>query len=315
LPSNGIIEVRFSLRENQLQNLGMRKTLRENFPLSDLTTYKIGGIARYYCEPDTIGDLVEVLSQAKRENLKWFVLGSGSNVLIADEGFPGIVIRLGDSFKNIVINEREKLVTAGAGTKLPRLGLILAKGGWDGFIYMCVIPGTVGGAVCINAGTTNEGEIKDRFVSAEIVNNDGIVKSISAHEMNFSYRSSSLLRSRNIVLSATFRLESQVSVDSLKKEIAKVARKRKSVQPTVPRNCGSVFKKPSRGRSAGWYIEQAGLKGYRIGDAQVSPEHANWIVNHGNATASDVKSLIELIRARVQHHFGVELETEVIYVS
>lgn len=288
--------------------------IKEYIPLAGLTTYRIGGNARFYSEPESIEDLMTILAWARKEGLDRFVLGGGSNVLIADDGYPGLVIKLGRAFRTFHIDEKQQFITAGAATPLPLLGRDLARNGWEGFIYMCVIPGTLGGAVCINAGTTFEGEIKERCVSADVLTEDLTVKTMSSQELNFSYRNSSLLCSRNIVLSATFRFERHVNPDSLQKEIAKVLQKRKRVQPAVPRNCGSIFKKPSTGKAAGWYIEQAGLKGHRIGDAQVSPEHANWIVNHGNATASDVKSLVELIRTSVNCLFDVELETEVIYV-
>lgn len=289
-------------------------SLKENIPLAGFTTYRIGGNARFFSEPDTVEELIAVVSWARANGFDWFIIGGGSNILIADDGFPGVVIKLGQSFRSFHIDVENQTVTAGSAVLLPSLGRTLAQNGWEGFVYMCVIPGTVGGAVCVNAGTTNEGEIKDRFVSANVLTEDLNIRSFSCKDLTFSYRNSSLFNSRNIVLSATFRLGRRVGVDSLNRLITKVVRTRKNSQPTVPRNCGSVFKRPSTGKSAGWYIEQAGLKGYQVGDAQVSTEHANWIVNHGNATASDVKSLIELVRSRVHHLFGVELEREVIYV-
>lgn len=286
--------------------------LKKNIPLAGFTTYRIGGSASFFAEPETVADLMAVLGWARANGVDWFIIGGGSNILIADDGFPGLVIKLGRSFQAYSIDEENGIVTAGAATLLPLLGRDLLRKGWDGFIFMCVIPGTVGGAVSMNAGTTNEGEIRDQFLSADVLTEDLVVKSLSSYDLNFDYRYSSILKSRNIILSAKFKLEKQVGNDFLEMKLAKVSRKRKSVQPSVARNCGSVFKKPSSGESAGWYIERAGLKGHRIGDAQVAPEHANWIVNLNNAKAADVKNLIMLCQNLVYEKFDVRLEREVI---
>ena len=292
----------------------MKKTIFKNILLSSFTTYHIGGPAKYFFIAKNIYELFDILEWAKREGIPWFVLGRGSNLLIDDNGFPGLVIKLGGDFKKIEINESYGLVSAGGGCSLPKLGIALANKGWSGFEYMCVIPGTVGAAVRINAGTTKEGEIKDRFVSAQVLMPDLQIKTLSANELNFSYRYSNLIENNGIVLNTTFRLETRESAEILKKRVKELALSRKRRHPRNTRNCGSIFKRPKGGKSAGWYIEKAGLKGIRIGDAQIAPEHANWIINLGNARAKDVKALIELAQEKVMKKFNIKLEREVIYV-
>jgi len=290
------------------------KMIFKNVSLKPLTTYCIGGPAKYFFIAKNIYELFDILNWAKREGIPWFVLGRGSNLLINDNGFPGLVIKLGGDFKKIEINESYGLVSAGGGCSLPKLGITLINKGWSGFEYMCVIPGTIGAAVRINAGTTKEGEIKDRFVSAQVLMPDLQIKTLSANELNFSYRYSNLIKNNGIVLNATFNLETKESPKILKKRIKEIALKRRYKHPRNSKNCGSIFKRPKGKKSAGWYIEQVGLKGTRIGDAQIALEHANWIINLGNARAKDVKALIELAQEKVMKKFNVKLEREVTYV-
>jgi UDP-N-acetylmuramate dehydrogenase len=291
----------------------MNLKLFKDVPLRKLTTYRIGGPAKFFFIADDIHELIDSLAWAKEENVRWFCLGMGSNVLIDDQGFPGLVIRLGDGFKRIEINESEDYFTVGGGCPLPKLGITLMKKGIAGFEYMCVIPGTVGAAVRINAGT-KEGEIKDRFLSADILMLDLRVINLTKEDMRFSYRHSDLIGNRGLVLSARFQIRDRESPEGIEKRIKEMIARRKSKQPKNPRNCGSAFKNPNGGEPTGWYIEQAGLKGMRIGDAQIANEHANWILNLGNATATDVKELIKYIQEKVFRKFGIELKREVIYV-
>ena len=196
---------------------------------------------------------------------------------------------------------------------MPALSSQCMSKGWGGFEFMCGIPGTMGGGVCINAGTS-DGEIKDHFISATVITPNGNVKVVGKDEVRFSHRHSMLANSRDIVLFVRFKLPYLDSSENIKGKIKKVIANRRAKQPKIKRNCGSVFKKPLGRKPAGWYIDQAGLKGLRIGDAMVAHEHANWILNLGNAKADQVKALISKIQDEVMKKFDVSLEREVIYV-
>jgi UDP-N-acetylmuramate dehydrogenase len=291
----------------------MNLKLLKDVPLRKLTTYRIGGPAKFFFIANDIHELIDSLAWAKEENVRWFCLGMGSNVLVSDDGFPGLVIRLGDGFRRIETNESKDYFTVGGGCPLPKLGATLTKKGIAGFEYMCVIPGTVGAAVRINAGT-KEGEIKDKFLLADILMPDLRVINLTREGLRFSYRHSDLIGNRGLVLSARFQIRERESPEGIEKRIKEMIARRKSKQPKNPRNCGSVFKNPNGEKPAGWYIEQAGLKGMRKGDAQIATEHANWIVNLGKATATDVKYLIHYAQEKVFDKFGVELRREMIYV-
>jgi UDP-N-acetylmuramate dehydrogenase len=243
--------------------------------------------------------------------MPWFVLGAGSNILVSDDGFPGLVIRISGVFKEISFYENT--VQVGAAVLLPILSRCFLENQWGGFEFMCDIPGTIGGAVLINAGTRG-GEIADHFISAMIRTPDDQVRSMSKEEMAFSYRRTSLSGTQAIILSARFALPYRAEKDSIHKKMEQIITNRRQKQPRNKRNCGSVFKSYPGQSPPGWYIEQAGLKGTRVGDAMVAFEHANWIVNLGNAKAEHVKSLIDRIQGEVFSRFNVKLEREVSYI-
>lgn len=280
--------------------------------LSSLCTFRIGGNATRFATPDTIAELRVVLIQCESAQEPWFVLGIGSNVLFSDDGFDGLVIKLGKGFKQIVFDDEAQIITVGAAVLLPQFARVCARRGLSGFECLYDIPGTIGAAVRINAGTTKEGEIKNHFVSARIMDRQGQIRTLSADEMKFGYRSSILMRHRWIVLDACFRYGPKKPSEDIVETMRASRKARKAKQPVNPRNCGSVFKAAEK--PAGWYIDQCGLKGYRIGDAMIATEHANWIVNLGNAKATDVKALIELAQEKVYEQFGVMLQREVEYV-
>ena len=279
--------------------------------LANHTTYRIGGPAKHFSFYQTIEDLQNVLGNIIKQGLSWFILGNGSNILVSDDGFPGVVIKLGGEFKKVVFGQDS--VQVGAGVLLPSLSRHCLARGWGGFEFMCGIPGTIGGAVRINAGT-KQGEIRDHIISATVLTPAGEIKTLTKDEMGFSYRHSRLAETRDIVLSATFTKPYAAEKTDIREKIKEVIASRRQKQPRIKRNCGSVFKKPPGGKPAGWYIDQAGLKGYRVGDAIIAHEHANWIVNLGNAKAVDVKAIISHVQETVFQKFGIMLEREVIYV-
>jgi UDP-N-acetylmuramate dehydrogenase len=263
-----------------------------------------------------LDDLRKVVYFSQDQKVPFYVLGAGSNVLISDEDFKGVVVKLSDSLKAITFDQYT--VTCGAGTSLIKLGFELARRGYSGYEYMAVIPGTVGGAVRMNAGTTKCGEIKDHFVSALILDpeTNEIIR-YTNDDMNFSYRNSALLYSKRIIIQAVFRLPSvkENQRRQVIKRIKELKISRQAKQPKNPKNFGSTFKRPKANHAAaGWYLEKVGMKGMRQGDAMVSNEHANWIVNLGRATTGDVRKLIGLGQKRVFETFGIRLEREVIYL-
>jgi len=290
----------------------MNLSLQKNILLRDLTTYRIGGRAKYFLLAETANEVRDAVKWCKDEGLQWFLIGAGSNVLVDDEGFQGLVMKLGKKFSGVRVDHGNNIVTAGGAVRLPELGMRLAELGWEGFGYMCGIPGTVGGAVRMNAGTV-DGEIKENFISAKVITASGESVMLDNTAMRFTYRDSMLVKERGIVLEAVFRLERKADPGVLKAKTEVIISVRRSKQPIEPRNCGSVFKTPSTGKPAGWYLEQAGMKGMKIGGAMVAQEHANWIVNTGGATSRDIKELINIGQARVLEKFGVKLEREVIY--
>jgi UDP-N-acetylmuramate dehydrogenase len=279
--------------------------------LKNLTTFKIGGVARFYSICNSIGEIQQCISWCSQKKLPWIIIGNGSNILVDDEGIPGLVLRLGEKFKSIVFLENE--IEVGAGILLPTMSSRLMVKGWGGFEFMCGIPGTVGGAVRMNAGT-KQNEIKDYFISATILSADGKLRTVYKDDMRFSNRTSMFAKSKDIILSVKFKLAYPEKPAHIKERIKKNIAWRRERQPRNKRNCGSVFKRPIGCEPAGWYIDQSGLKGLRVGDAMISHEHANWIVNIGNAKAEHVKELICMTQEKVLHNFGIALEREVVFV-
>lgn len=282
--------------------------------LSDFTTFRIGGRARWFARPRNVGELREALSFASSEGLKIFTLGGGSNLLIDDAGFDGLVIKLEGDFATLDVDPVEETVTAGGGVRLKKLGRIVSGMGYGGFVFMAGIPGTVGGAVAMNAGT-REGDVASVCVWAEVCDYAGKVRRLSADELGFGYRDSHLRREKRLIVTrACFRLGEIGDRQELLARIRESLLERASREPRNRRNCGSVFKAAADGTPAGLLIDRAGLKEARIGDAMIALEHANWIVNMGGAASSDVKALVSLAGERVKQLFGVDLQREVVYL-
>jgi UDP-N-acetylmuramate dehydrogenase len=295
----------------------MKLEIKTNYSLKNLNTIRIGGPALYFATPSTLLELKEILAFSNNQNLQFYILGNGSNVLINDNDFKGIVIKLCGAFDNIVFHDNDTTVTCGAGALLMKLGSRIAERGCAGCAYMGVIPGTIGGAVRMNAGTLEDGEIKDHFLHAKVLDpQTGEIETYTAEDMQFEYRKCALSQSRKILLHVTFRLP--LTREKYQGESSEIinrilaARRRK--HPKIPLNFGSTFKRPAGGKPPGWYLEQVGMKGIRSGDAMVAQEHANWILNMGNATSREVKILISEGQKRVFEVFGITLGREVIYL-
>ncbi len=295
----------------------VRGKIQWDVPLSAWTTYRIGGPADALVTLLDVEDLQEVLKFCRLEELRWKLLGRGSNILAADEGFGGIVIVLGEGFKYIGRDpERDQgsnWVKSGAGVGLAKLSSWCADSGLSGFEFASGIPGTVGGGVVMNAGAWGR-SMADVIRSIELVDHDKI-EIISEKHLNFSYRTCRVLAGRkNAVVTGVTMSFKTAAPEQIKETIRTLKEKRKERQPYGQPNCGSVFRNPEE-ISAGQLIDEAGLKGRRIGDAAVSEKHANFIVNCGQASAHDVLALIDEIKERVMQTSGVELIPEVQFLG
>lgn len=287
--------------------------IEKNVPLAAMTSYKIGGPASHYVAPRDDGEVVEAYKYACDNNLDALVLGCGSNLLVSDSGVNALVINLSHN-KNDV---REDIVwdgatvTASAGCSLNALTLAAVERGCGGVEGLCGIPGTVGGAITMNAGAFGT-EICDTVKSVKVFcKKTHDIKILDKCEMNFGYRTSIIKDGNYIVLSATLELKNN-DANFLRETRANILEKRRAKQPLDLPNCGSVFKRP-KNNFAGTLIESCGLKGFKIGAAQISEKHANFIVNLGGATAEDVKQVIEHARKIVFEKCGIMLEPEVIF--
>ncbi|TNF24311.1 MAG: UDP-N-acetylmuramate dehydrogenase [Deltaproteobacteria bacterium] len=294
----------------RLQHLG-DVDARGDEPLAPHTTYKVGGPARRFVTAHTLEALQAVLSVLRSVDEPALVLGHGSNVLFSDAGFPGTVLTLGRDLSLCTLTRDAfgpgvHLLEAGGGCSVTRLLRLVKQEAVAGVEFLGGIPATLGGAVRMNAGT-REGEVKDALVAAQIVRPDVAPVWVTAAELGLSYRHSALPEGA-VVTAARFRVTD--ASPEMRERLDRVLAYRKATQPLHLPSCGSVFANPE-GDSAGRLIDAAGLKGRTLGGAQVSEQHANWIVNLGAATASDVRSLIALCQDEVQRQFGVHLRPEV----
>jgi UDP-N-acetylmuramate dehydrogenase len=272
-------------------------------PLSKYTSIRIGGPADYYLEPADKEDTVAIIAFLQQQRFPFMIIGRGSNLLVSDEGIRGAVINLETGLSSIRV-EGDR-VYADAGVSMARFVDFCVQRGYKGVEMLAGIPGTLGGALIMNAGAYG-GEISDHLVDVELLRN-GALLYLRKEEVGFAYRRSGL--QRDIILGASFRLPQgeKEEIMAIRKELLL---KRNRAQPLNYPNSGSMFKNPP-GQFAAKLIEEAGLKGARRGDAQVSEKHANFIVNLGAATAADVRALIELVRTTVFERFQIMLELEV----
>jgi UDP-N-acetylmuramate dehydrogenase len=279
-------------------------------PIGELTTYRVGGAAALYCEPSTLADLERLAEVVGATGIAVLVLGKGSNLLVADGGFPGLCLRLADSFATIEIED--DLVRAGGAAAYPVLARRTAAAGLTGLEWAVGIPGSVGGAVTMNAGG-HGAQTSDRLVSCRIVGLGGEEREhlVPAEELDLSYRHSSI-GPYDVVTEASYQLEhGDAAVASAR--IAEIVRWRREHQPGG-QNAGSVFTNPPD-EAAGRLVEKAGLKGFRIGSAAVSDKHANFVQADPGGSADDVRRVIDEVRTLVAARLGVELRTELHLVG
>lgn len=284
---------------------------RRRVRLAPLTTYKLGGPADFFFEVDEVGTLKRIGEAIDCEPRPVLVLGRGSNLLIADQGFAGVVIRLGPSFGHFGVGA-DGIVEAGGSLSLPRMARAAGSGGRGGLEWCVGVPGSVGGAVRQNAGCFGS-EVVDRLVDAEILSLvEGAVSRRSATDLELSYRRSSLLPT-DVVLSARFTTV-PVNPETAAAEMRRITRWRRDHQPGGTLNAGSVFKNPP-GEAAGAIIDRLGMKEFQVGRVRVSPRHANFIEAQAGSTAGDVHRLIREVQRRVEEETGIRLEPEIQFVG
>jgi UDP-N-acetylmuramate dehydrogenase len=284
---------------------------RKNVSLRDKTSFRIGGAAAWYAEPDSIEALKKAIRFAREKSLPVLLIGKGSNLLVSDSGWPGLAISLLSGLNSTTWDGPE--VSAQGGVMLDTLVRESIDRGYSGLEELSGIPGSVGGAVIMNAGAFSTC-IADTLAAAEYLEVDSLlVDTLPADKLGLGYRTSALKQKNAIVLSARFRLINGDMLQ-LRERRSEILEKRRAKQPLDLPNCGSVFKRPP-GNYAGALIEKSGLKGYRQGDVSFSSKHANFIVNHGNGSASDVRRLIVLAQKKVYEQEGILLEPEVIFAG
>lgn len=293
--------------------------VRVKEPMKQHTTFKIGGCADYFVTPDTVEALQALVRFLNAKDIPFYIVGNGSNLLVSDAGFRGVIIQLYDNFSRYsflhddcgsAADKANKVyIRAQAGVSLVKLGSEAANYSLTGFEFASGIPGTVGGAVVMNAGAYG-GEMKDVLVKATVMNQtSGDIYEMTTEELQLGYRTSAAAKQNLIVLDAVLGL-SAGNQQEIKARILELAKSRREKQPLTYPSAGSTFKRP-QGYFAGKLIADAGLKGLTVGGAQVSEKHAGFVVNIGNATAQDVIELTEKVTERVWAAYGVKLELEV----
>ena len=282
--------------------------IKSQVPLATLTSFRVGGPAQWYVAPRNLEALQASFEWAKAEGLAVTLLGAGSNLLVSDRGIPGLVIGT-RHLRHTQFNPDTGQVTVAAGEPFPRLAWQVAERGWQGLEWAVGIPGSVGGAVVMNAGA-HSSCVADMLVNTQILSPSGTLEILTPQQLSYSYRTSRLQGSQHLVTQATFQLQPGANPEQVMATTTQHLEQRRTTQPYHLPSCGSVFRNPSPYK-AGWLIEQTGLKGYQIGGAQVAQRHANFILNYDGATANDIFQLIRYVQQQVKQRWAVWLEPEV----
>ncbi len=275
-------------------------------PLKNHTTFKIGGACKIAVFLNCEGCAVDIINYCRNNKIKFAVIGNGSNVIAEDKGFDGAVLILGNDFSNINFI-RDEVVECEAGLLLSRLCAVMMHEGLSGLEFAYGIPGTVGGALYMNAGAYG-GEIADIVTSADYIDSDGMVKTIMKENMDLSYRHSAFMNSGRIIIRIRLKLH-KGEIPEIEQKMEQLITRRREKQPLNFPSAGSTFKRPD-GAYASALIEQCGLKGLSVGDAQVSEKHSGFVINKGNATCEDIINLVNKVKEKVRSDTGYELELE-----
>lgn len=274
-------------------------------PMSLHTTFKIGGNADVFVTPESEEGILNSINIAKKYNINYYIVGNGSNLLVKDNGYRGLIIQLFKNYSDIEV--KDNIIKAKAGALLSAVAKKALENSLTGMESLSGIPGTIGGAVCMNAGAYG-GEIKDILTSVKVIIN-GEIKVLSNEMADFGYRRSGIMDKGMIVLEAEFKLDNG-NYEDIKSKMNELLAQRNSKQPVEMPSAGSTFKRPE-GYFAGKLIDDCGLRGYSVGQAQISTKHCGFVVNNGGATAKEVVTLIENVSEKVMDKFGVKLEPEV----
>lgn len=291
---------------NRLMDIIEENRILVEEPMKNHTTFRVGGIADYFVVPKTKEEVKKIVALCREQAMPYYVLGNGSNLLVGDKGYRGVIIQIYKEMNNIQIEGDKIIVQAGA--LLSRIGSAALEAELSGFEFAAGIPGTMGGAVVMNAGAYG-GEMKDVLESVIVLTPEGELLTLSNKELELGYRTSVVAKKNYIVLEATIALQ-KGEKHAIKARMDELRIQRTTKQPLEYPSAGSTFKRPE-GYFAGKLIQDAGLRGFQVGGAQVSEKHCGFVINKENATAADVLELMRQVSAIVKEKFGVELEPEV----
>lgn len=299
--------------EKQLQEIVNRKDILKNEPMSKHTSLKIGGNAEYFLKIKSIEELKKVLNLANKNKIQVTVIGNGTNLLVKDGGIKGIVIKLELKDFKIRKSTNEILITVESGMTLATLSAIALKEEITGLEFLSGIPGTIGGAIRMNAGAYG-GEMKDIIVKTRYMTKDGKIKTLNLNEHKFSYRNSVFSELNDVIIIDTTIKTKKGNKAEIEEKIKEYSESRKKNQPLEYPNAGSTFKR-IEGVPTAKLIDDCGLKGYCIGDAEISTKHAGFIINKGKATAKDVLELVEYTKKEIKKKFDIDIELEILVLG
>lgn len=298
--------------EKQLQEVIDKKNILKNEPMSKHTSFKIGGNADYFLIVNSIEELKDVLDLAKKYKIKTTIIGNGTNLLVKDAGIRGIVIKLNLKGFKLKRNSNEILITAESGLSLASLSSIALKEEIEGLEFLSGIPGTIGGALRMNAGAYGK-EMKDIVVKTRYITYDGKIKNLNLEQHEFEYRNSIFSKLEGIILDTTIKAKVGKK-EEISEKIKEYAESRKKSQPLEYPNAGSTFKRVSDVPTAK-LIDECGLKGFSIGDAEVSTKHAGFLINKGKATAKDMLKLADYVKKVVKEKYNQDIELEILVLG
>ena len=291
---------------DELKNIIPESRIKAEEPMKMHTTFRIGGPAKYFVVPETKEDVKAIIDCCKNADMPYYILGNGSNLLVSDKGYEGVVIQIFKNMNQIVLDG--ETITAQAGAILSAVANKALEAELTGFEFAAGIPGTLGGACVMNAGAYG-GEMKDVLVNVVVLTQDGEFLTIPKEELELGYRTSVIAKKNYVVLEATIRL-AKGDKEAIKARMDELKVQRTTKQPLEYPSAGSTFKRPV-GYFAGKLIQDAGLRGFQVGGAQVSEKHCGFVINKDQATAEDVAELMRQVSLKVKEQFGVELEAEV----
>ena len=291
---------------NQLLTVLNKEKVYLDEPMKKHITFRVGGPADYFVTPSTVEEVKEIVALCKKEGMPYYILGNGSNLLVGDKGYRGVMIQIYKEMSGIEVDG--EIIRVQAGALLSRIGVTALEAELQGFEFAAGIPGTMGGAVVMNAGAYG-GEMKDILVDATVLTPEGEVLVLKNEELELGYRTSVIAKKNYIVLEATVKL-AKGSKEEIRGRMDELKVQRTTKQPLEYPSAGSTFKRPT-GYFAGKLIQDAGLRGFQVGGAQVSEKHCGFVINKDDATAADVVELMKQVADKVHAEFGVTLEPEV----